>query len=140
MFKFQWDALTEEDEKRAQDFLNESFRNVKKPDFIGDIEVTDLSFGDEPPIVQLEDISPVTEDVKACIVHEIKEFSDDDLQIQVRLVYKGNARFSIQTELVINWPSPGFGRLPIVLHITQCAFEGMLVGAHPLFSALPCYT
>lgn len=43
--KFHWDKLGTQHEEQARQFLNDFFRNIKKPDFIGDIVVTSLTFG-----------------------------------------------------------------------------------------------
>jgi hypothetical protein len=143
MFKFEWSALTPDDEKRAQDFLNQSFANIpNKPNEVGDIIVSDLTFGQVPPVVELLDISMIPEDAKEVIEHlqrnmppaadaprdpvaDVDENAeDDDVQILMKVSYNGDAKFSIHTELVINWPQPGFGRLPISLHVNKCHFDG----------------
>ncbi len=159
MFKFEWSALSPDDEKRAQDFLNQSFANIpNKPDVVGDIYVTDLTFGSVPPVVELLDISIIPDDVKEIIIRhnqhstagtrvESKDFDvdrvghphghvrgyeeeveteDDDVQILMKVSYNGDAKFSIHTELVINWPQAGFGRLPISLHVNKCHFDGII--------------
>ena len=53
--------------------------------------VSNLSFGEIPPMVQLLDVSPLREDIKQglTLMQDIKEFSEDDLLITVKLNYNG---------------------------------------------------
>ncbi|KAJ3046459.1 Mitochondrial distribution and morphology protein 12, partial [Rhizophlyctis rosea] len=56
-FIIDWDLLNDgEDAARLRDFLNKRFANIQRPAFIGNIEVTDLDFGDEPPDLTINDI------------------------------------------------------------------------------------
>ncbi|KAJ3021337.1 Mitochondrial distribution and morphology protein 12 [Thoreauomyces humboldtii] len=45
-----------------------------------------------------------------------------DAQVEFEVVYKGNMRLAIQTELIVNQPTPGFMVLPLVLTLTGFHF------------------
>jgi distribution and morphology protein 12 len=199
MFRFDWHLLTHDDELLVQDFLNESFKRVPRPDFVGEVSFSNFEFGDQPPVVQLLDIAAIPEDILSMLQQSLApagaggdlaatpaplphmgaagpvfdadveaarrevsnspsdenasdekhEFgaggsggggpggwgggggrgSDDDadMMVVVKLMYDGNARFKVHSELLVNFPSPGFGRLPITLYVTKLAFSGTLM-------------
>lgn len=130
MFKFDWDVLSEEDERRAEEFLNEKFRALKRPDVVGQIHITDLSFGTTAPEMQLMDIRPLSTRTREGLADEFKTFSEEDMEIAVRVKYDGDASFKIHSEVVINFPAPGFSRLPFTLHVKRCQLEGTALIFH----------
>lgn len=67
------------------------------------------------------------------------ETTDDDVQLTVRVAYSGNAEFRIDSEMVVNWPVPGFARLPISLTARGLVFDGETQPSAPAPGA-HCYT
>ncbi|KAJ3039714.1 Mitochondrial distribution and morphology protein 12 [Rhizophlyctis rosea] len=56
-FIIAWELLNDgEDAARLRTFLNNRFASIQRPPFIGNMEVTDLDFGDEPPDLTIKDI------------------------------------------------------------------------------------
>jgi hypothetical protein len=65
MFKINWEKLSENKiDERLQKALNEQFQEQQLPDFLAPISVMDLSPGFKPPVLQLLDISSISNDVK----------------------------------------------------------------------------
>jgi hypothetical protein len=60
----------------------------------------------------------------------VPHVDDQDAQIAVRLTYNGSAAFSISTELIVNWPAPGFARLPITVRIKDLHLDGVAMLLH----------
>jgi hypothetical protein len=50
---------------KLQKSLNEKFSELKIPDYVAPITISDLSFGFKPPIVQLLDITPIPDSTKS---------------------------------------------------------------------------
>jgi len=126
MFNINWSQLTTQHATQLTEFLNKNFKEAKLPDFVGAISVSDLVFGQKPPVIQLLDISPVNETIKENLSESIK-FEDDDIQIRVKLHYNGDAQFKIHTALVLNWPTQAFATLPMTFHVLSCLFSGTAV-------------
>lgn len=126
MFKFRWEVLTKDDAAAAEAWLNSAFKNVELPDYVGPISVSNLSFGDEAPLVQLLNISALSDKTAArlSLEDDWAGACDGDIEMAVRLQYSGNASFRVHSEMVINFPVPDFGRLPITLAVTDCLFTG----------------
>ncbi|KAJ3291005.1 Mitochondrial distribution and morphology protein 12 [Borealophlyctis nickersoniae] len=56
-FIIAWDLLNEgDDPARLREFLNSRFSAISRPSFIGNIQVTELDFGDEPPEITITNI------------------------------------------------------------------------------------
>eukprot|EP00128_Syssomonas_multiformis_P017018 Colp12_sorted_trinity150504_noHs@25440 len=143
---FFWEKLVEKT-KDMEDFLNDHFAKVEKPDFVGPIRITDLSFGDQPPEVAIVDISDplpnlliAAERVHSRQAHHSKSDQGDviqeheaehkatpSVQMSVHVNYTGNMHFTILTEIQLNNPTPAFMCLPIVVNLTKLEFEGTLL-------------
>ncbi|KAJ3093342.1 Mitochondrial distribution and morphology protein 12, partial [Phlyctochytrium bullatum] len=48
---------------------------------------------------------------------------DTDIQLEISIDYQGNMRISVQTELIVNQPTPAFMALPLTLTLTGFAFK-----------------
>jgi len=133
-FRIFWERLGEEQSHKAKAYLNAFFKNTTRPDYLGDIKVTYLNLGDRPPIVRLVDISNTKKDE---IIPETNgngngkyTNSDLDLEIKLQVEYSGNAKISIETELLINFPKPRFATLPVSLSLSEFIFEGTVHISH----------
>jgi len=49
-----------------------------------------------------------------------------DIQIELEVVYQGNLRLTVMTELILNKPTPAFMTLPIKLALKGISFRGKL--------------
>ncbi|CAG8776703.1 2395_t:CDS:1, partial [Cetraspora pellucida] len=57
-FDIFWEKLDKDLANKFQDLLNEYFRNSSnKPSFIGDIEISDFSFGTIPPSIEIVNVT-----------------------------------------------------------------------------------
>ncbi|CAG8836478.1 21435_t:CDS:2, partial [Racocetra persica] len=57
-FDIFWEKLDKDLANKVQDLLNEYFRNSNnKPSFIGDIEISDFSFGTIPPSIEIVNVT-----------------------------------------------------------------------------------
>ena len=54
----------------------------------------------------------------------MKEYSADDVLIKLKIKYAGDAELLVHSALVINFPSPGFAKLPFKLHVSNFTLEG----------------
>ncbi|KAL8286403.1 hypothetical protein RQP46_004420 [Phenoliferia psychrophenolica] len=78
-----WDAIDASLTQSAVAFLTNAFSSAQKPSFLGDVSVSDFSFGDTQPDIQLLDIRDI-----------YKEFLevDDEEQLQTPLPSPPDAR------------------------------------------------
>lgn len=53
-----------------------------------------------------------------------------DIQIELEVVYQGNLRLTVMTELILNKPTPAFMTLPIKLALKGISFRGVAVIAY----------
>ena len=118
-FDIHWDKLDSEVAKKVQDALNSHFRSAtNKPSFIGDIEITDFSFGTVAPQVEITDItdpfpefylpdeevfsendSSVAGDfLYYSEVYEDEVKQDTDAQMHVEMKYEGDMRMTAEDE------------------------------------------
>lgn len=122
--RFNWRDLGREDERQCEDFLNSAFAGVALPDFVGAISVSGVSFGAEPPEVQLLGIGPLSSRMAERLQADVTAFGDGDAEVAVKITYRGSASFRLHTELVVNQPAPGFARLPVTLAASALRFDG----------------
>jgi maintenance of morphology protein 1 len=99
------------------DALLNSLRSVlnggKKPDFLGEVTVTEVALGEEFPIFSNCRISPS---------------EDDPTQLQARMDVDLNdvLTLGIETKLLLNWPRPLVAVLPVALAVSILRFSGTL--------------
>ncbi|TIA87675.1 hypothetical protein E3P99_03037 [Wallemia hederae] len=135
--------------------LNERLSDMQKPSILGHIEFTELSWGDIPPDIELEEITDLSadfdesgsEDEQEELEGEDGEGGEDkkdhrdgdiqkdaqtpsqttsppkkpstipNMQIQLRITHESDMRLTLLTNLLINFPSPGFMSLPVKLTV-----------------------
>ncbi|EAS37327.3 mitochondrion biogenesis protein Mmm1 [Coccidioides immitis RS] len=89
----------------------------KKPSFIDDITVTDISLGEEFPIFS------------NCRVIAIDDPSSDGGRLQALMdvdLSDDNLSLAIETNLVLNYPKPYSAILPVALSVSVVRFSGTL--------------
>ncbi|KAI9004096.1 hypothetical protein BC832DRAFT_600216 [Gaertneriomyces semiglobifer] len=55
---------------------------------------------------------------------------ESDAQVEVEVIYKGNMRLAISTELIVNQPTPAFMVLPLTLTLTGFHFTATAIIAY----------
>ncbi|ORY05104.1 hypothetical protein K493DRAFT_311093 [Basidiobolus meristosporus CBS 931.73] len=56
-FEIFWDKLDSEIASSIREKINSHFQQVKRPSFLGEIEILDFNFGTIPPVVEIVDIT-----------------------------------------------------------------------------------
>jgi maintenance of morphology protein 1 len=86
----------------------------KRPDFLGDIKITELSLGEDFPIFSNCRIVPIEEDgVKLA---KLQARMDVDLSDFITL--------GVETKLILNYPTPLVAILPVALAVSVVRFSG----------------
>ncbi|KAJ6252527.1 distribution and morphology protein [Anaeramoeba flamelloides] len=63
-FKVNWDLLNNTNQaQRLENFLNNTFENSPRPDFIGPISISNVSFGNVPPKIRVFQISQPSQEL-----------------------------------------------------------------------------
>ncbi|ORY81496.1 hypothetical protein BCR37DRAFT_341755, partial [Protomyces lactucae-debilis] len=94
----------------------------RKPDFLGDIRITEINMGEDFPIfsncrIGLMDPDEETEDGQP-VDSRLHATMDVDLSDTITL--------AVETSLLLNFPSPNFVVLPVALGVTISRFSGTL--------------
>ncbi|KAF2068960.1 hypothetical protein CYY_009716 [Polysphondylium violaceum] len=116
--KIYWERISEKQAVRAKDHLNNLFANINKPDIIGDIKITNLSFGSKPPQFQIISISDPDPKI-------LGSQSPSGIEARVKFSYDGDAYFMFETELIVNTPTPKFICFPISVKVSSPHFSGI---------------
>ena len=117
---FNWAKLDRAFAMVVEDLLNREFAALSKPEFIGSIAISDLSFGTKPPNLEVIDLGvPTTPFVEAC------DYKITDCQVLLRFSYGGDMSFKVSTELKINYPSPLFMVLPLRFSLVGLSLNGL---------------
>ncbi|KAM0754801.1 hypothetical protein T439DRAFT_377227 [Meredithblackwellia eburnea MCA 4105] len=143
-----WKVLDQALTDSTVNFLTSALGSANKPNFIGDIHVSDFSFGDSQPSIQLLDVRDifkefllVDDDDEDQLLHQraeqdsVQQASSSSsgapsLQLHLRVTYTGNMQVGLATSLLINYPSPAFMALPLKLQVTSLAFTGTFIVAY----------
>ena len=98
--------------------LTETINNPeKKPSFIDDIKVTDISLGEEFPIFS------------NCRVIAVDDPTSDGGRLQALMdvdLSDDNLSLAIETSLLVNYPKPRSAALPVALSVSVVRFSGTL--------------
>ncbi|RKF76020.1 Maintenance of mitochondrial morphology protein 1 [Golovinomyces cichoracearum] len=103
-----------------------------RPDYIGEIKVTELSLGDEFPIFSNCRVIPVDEDGLSIENQQdrsskgggSKEFSR--LQARMDVDLSDSITLAVETKLLLNYPKPLVAVLPVALAVSVVRFSGTL--------------
>jgi distribution and morphology protein 12 len=126
-------------------FLNEHCAQLPLPDFLQHIHVKNFSMGTVGPSITIRHISDPFEEFYEAGEDDDQEGDDEqpaaaaeptpapapnDTQLLVEVDYKGDVSLEIEIELLINFPSPEFIKLPVSLKIVELAIHSLLVVAY----------
>lgn len=104
----------------------------QKPDFVGDIKVTEISLGEEFPILS------------NCRIHPVEEENGTEgprLQARMDVDLSDFITLGIETKMILNYPKPLTAVLPVALAVSVVRFSGTLsisfLPSHPTPSNTP---
>lgn len=126
-----WPSEPEQINAAVSSFLNEHLSALTLPDFLQNIRVKDFSIGSVGPQITIRHISDPFEEFYVTTDDEGGETrlpqSPNDIQFLVETDYKGDVTLEIETELLVNYPSPEFIKLPVSLRIVELSIHSLLV-------------
>lgn len=146
-----WEKLAGDDSITCTtlETLNAQFEELALPDFLQNLRATQFSLGTVPPKITIRHIGdpfpdfreePATRRVDASSnlsevdTNDAQLIDDVDdgggIQFLVELEYKGDMSFEVQADLLLNYPSPGFIKLPVKLKIVDLGIHALAVVAH----------
>lgn len=99
--------------------LTDVLNGPQRPDFMGEIKVTEISLGDEYPIFSNCRIIPVEE-------HDAVAGDGSGARLQARLDVdlSDGITLAVETKLVLNYPKPVSAVLPVALAVSVVRFSG----------------
>jgi maintenance of morphology protein 1 len=100
--------------------LDTVLNGPQKPDFVGDIRITEISLGDEYPIFSNCRVIPVEEGKDAPSV------AGDRLQARLDVDLADCITLGVETKLVLNYPKRLAAVLPVALAVSVVRFSGTL--------------
>ena len=107
----------------------------QKPDFISDIRVTEISLGEEFPILSNCRVHPVEED------GDTIDMEGPRLQARMDVDLSDFITLGIETKIILNYPKPLTAVLPVALSVSVVRFSGTLsisfLPSHPTPSSTP---
>ena len=131
------------EQDQLKDFLNRKFDSVERPNFLGPIKVSELTFGTIPPEIAIVDFTDPISDFyydfqSNSELNNSQDQQEDakitksswDAQIELSITYKGDMKMTINTELIINQPTPNFMSLPCKLTLTKTSLQANAVIAY----------
>ncbi|KAH3681520.1 hypothetical protein WICPIJ_007501 [Wickerhamomyces pijperi] len=112
-----------------QKILNEQLRSIELPDFLSNLQITSISLGTESPLIDIKHIGEPFEEFYA-EVGSPEAKSINDIQFLVELDYKGDIMVEIQCDLLMNYPSTEFIKLPVTLRIVELSIHSLIILAY----------
>ena len=101
--------------------LTSILNGAQKPDFLSDIRVTEISLGEEFPILS------------NCRIHPVKHTDDDPaasdgprLQARMDVDLSDFITLGVETKIILNYPKPFTAVLPVALAVSVVRFSGTL--------------
>ncbi|KAK5106650.1 ERMES complex subunit mmm1 [Lithohypha guttulata] len=92
---------------------------AKRPSFIDEITITEISIGEEFPIFSNVRITALEDDTSSAIGGRLQALVDVDLS-------DDNLTLGIETSLILNYPKPASAILPVALTVSLVRFSGTL--------------
>lgn len=99
--------------------LNEVLNGGQKPDFVGDVRVTEISLGEEYPIFSNCRVIPVDEGKDA-----VDGVGGPRLQARLDVDLADCITLGVETKLVLNYPKALVAVLPVALAVSVVRFSG----------------
>ncbi|KAH7038011.1 uncharacterized protein B0I36DRAFT_283893 [Microdochium trichocladiopsis] len=112
--------------------LNKALNNGARPDFLDEIKVTELTLGEDFPILSNCRVIPVDEDGIGLDEHEFHAKSSQPMGEGTRLQARMDVDLSdmitlaIETKLLLNYPKRLTAVLPVALAVSIVRFSGTL--------------
>ena len=110
----------------------------QKPDFVSDIKVTEISLGEEFPILSNCRVHPVEDDGDAIGMEGPR------LQARLDVDLSDFITLGVETKIILNYPKPLTAVLPVALAVSVMRFSGTLsmsfLPSHPTPSSTPSGT
>lgn len=149
-----WENLADDTQivDSVVDALNSQLESVQLPDYLQNVRATRFSLGHIPPNITIRHIGDPfpefssdepgvssrrvdqgsnTSEVDTNDVHITEEDErTKGIQFLVELEYKGDMWIELQVDLLLNYPSPGFIKLPVKLKIVDLGIHSLAVIAH----------
>ncbi|KAL8674373.1 MAG: hypothetical protein Q9168_001233 [Polycauliona sp. 1 TL-2023] len=98
--------------------LTKILNGPQKPDFLSSIKITEISLGEDFPILSNCRVHPVDDGTTEPNAARLQARMDVDLSDLIT--------FGIETKMVLNWPRPLTAVLPIALAVSIVRFSGTL--------------
>lgn len=100
--------------------LSDAINNPKKrPAWIDDINITEISLGEEFPIFSNVRVTALEDDPSSAIGGRLQALVDVDMS-------DDNLTLGIETALILNYPKPSSAILPVALTVSLVRFSGTL--------------
>jgi maintenance of morphology protein 1 len=105
--------------------LNTLLNGDKKPDFLDDIKVTELSLGEDFPIFSNCRVTPVEDDGLGSGGGGLGSSGETGrLQARMDVDLSDFMTLGIETKLILNYPKPMVAVLPVALSVSVVRFSG----------------
>lgn len=123
-FDLNWEALTEHDAILAlKESINDRIKQLDTTQVLHNLCLNTLSLPTNPPELAIEDILPPHPHFLAQF--DVPEAKDDDgVQIVLRMQWHASITAELSGEVALNYPAPGFARLPVRLCVKEVRLNG----------------
>jgi len=115
--------------------LTEILNGAQKPNFVSDIKVTEISLGEDFPILSNCRVHPVDND------EGTSGMEGPRLQARMDVDLSDFITMGLETKLILNYPKPLTAILPVALSVSVVRFSGTLsisfLPSHPTPSSTP---
>jgi len=91
----------------------------KRPGFIDEINITEISLGEEFPIFSNVRITALEDELSSSMAGRLQALVDVDMS-------DDNLTLGIETSLILNYPKPASAILPVALKVSVVRFSGTL--------------
>jgi maintenance of morphology protein 1 len=116
--------------------LTNVLNGQQKPDFLSEIKVTEISLGEEFPILSNCRVHPIVSDDDASNGYE-----GPRLQARMDVDLSDFITLGVETKIILNYPKPLTAVLPVALAVSIVRFSGTLsisfLPSHPTPSSTP---
>ncbi|KAI9033156.1 hypothetical protein DFJ74DRAFT_152928 [Hyaloraphidium curvatum] len=93
-------------------WVDKGLNGVTRPSWLGPILITELSLGEDFPVIKSARIRP--------------SHNSANVRAELSLELRDHITVGIDTHLIVNWPRPGFATLPVSLALSVVRFSGTL--------------
>lgn len=122
-----WPSDPQDLNEKIAFWLNDHCQKLELPNFLRNLHVKNFSIGSVGPTLTIRHIGDPFDEFYHQEDEEELEKSTNDIQFLVEVDYKGDVTLEIEIELLINYPSPEFIKLPVNLKIVEMSIHSLLV-------------